>query len=283
MTGATGDAGVAGSGAGTAGRAAPELRIATLPNLRDVGGHPTRDGGRVRTGLLFRSTDLARLDEAGAATLAGLGIRTVFDLRTAKERDRGPDRLPPGAEHVVLDVLRDSSGLTPADMEGVLATPEGAERAFGGGRAEQFFVDAYGEFVALPSARAAYGRLFSELARPERRPGLVHCTTGKDRTGWATATLLMLLGVPDDIVLEEYLRSGPVIAALFVPHLAAFGAAGGDPELLRPLVEVRAEYLEAGLAAMRASYGTVERYVAEGLGVDAAVILALRRAFVEPG
>lgn len=262
---------------------APEPRIATLPNLRDVGGHPTRDGGRVRAGLLFRSTDLSRLDDAGAADLERLGVRTVFDLRSAAEREGRPDRLPEGAEHVIVDVLRDSAGLTPADMERVLATPEGAAQALGNGRAERFFVDAYREFVELPSARAAYGRLFRELARPARRPALVHCTTGKDRTGWATATLLLLLGVPDEVVMEEYLLSGPVMAALFAPHLAAFEALGGDPALLRPLVEVRAGYLEAGLAAMRESYASVERYVGDGLGVDGATREALRRAFVEPG
>lgn len=263
--------------------AVPDLRVATLPNLRDVGGHPTRDGGRVRTGLLYRSTDLARLDDAGAATLEGLGIRTVFDLRTARERERGPDRLPSGADHVPLDVLRDSAGLTPADMERVLATPEGAARALGGGRAERFFIDAYREFVELPSARDAFGRFFRELAEPGRRPALVHCTTGKDRTGWATATLLLLLGVPDDVVVEEYLRSGPVMTSLFAPQLAAFAALGGDPDLLRPLVDVRPAYLEAGLAAVAETHGTLERYLADGLDIDVATVAALRLAFVEPG
>jgi protein-tyrosine phosphatase len=263
--------------------AAPDLRIPTLPNLRDVGGHPTRDGGRVRTGLLFRSTDLSRLDDAGLADLERLGIRTIFDLRSIAERTGRPDRLPAGAEHVVVDVLADSAGLTPADMERVGPRGGGGAGALGGGRAERFFLDAYREFVELPSARAAYGRLFAEIARPARRPGLVHCTTGKDRTGWATATLLLFLGVPDHLVLDEYLRSGPPIGALFEPQLAAFEAVGGDRALLRPLVEVRGAYLEAGLAAMRDAYDTVERYLGDGLGVDAAARDALRQAFVEPG
>jgi protein-tyrosine phosphatase len=265
----------------TAAPAPPQ--IATLPNLRDVGGHTTAGGGRVRSGLLFRSTDLARLDDEGTAALVSLGIRSVFDLRTVAERDQGPDRVPPGATHVVMDVLRDSAGLTPAGMGAVLANPEAAERALGGGRAERLFIDAYREFVELPGARAAYGRLFLELARPERRPGLVHCTTGKDRTGWAVAVLLLALGVPEPVVMEEYLLSGPAIAALFAPHLAEFAGRGGNPDLVRPLLEVRPEYLGAGLAAMRAGYGTVEAYLAEGLGVDEQVRAALRQAFVEPG
>lgn len=259
----------------------PELHVATLPNLRDAGGLPTRDGGRVRTGLLFRSTDLARLDAAGVATLEALGIRAVFDLRTARERGAAPDRLPPGARAIVVDVLRDSRGMTPADMEAVFADPRSAAGALGGGRAERFFVDAYREFVELASAREAYRRLYLELGRPDGRPGLVHCTTGKDRTGWAVAALLLLLGVPDSLVEQEYLRSGPPIAALFAPYLAEFAARGGDPELIRPLADVRPAYLASAMAAVRERHGSIEGYFGEGLGLAATDVEALRDAFVE--
>lgn len=261
---------------------AADLMTPTLPNLRDVGGHPTADGGRVREDLLFRSTDLSRLDGPGAELLGRIGLRTVFDLRTAGEREANPDRLPGGADLVVLDVLRDSGRPNPAEMERVLTTPDAAERALGGGRAERFVLDAYREFVDLPSARQAYGALFRDLALTTRRPALVHCTTGKDRTGWAAATLLLFLGVPAEAVLGDYLRSGPVMAALFAPHLAAFAARGGDPELIRPLVDVRPEYLDAALQAVRRSHGTIERYVADGLGLEPSTRLALREAFLEP-
>ncbi len=90
------------------------LGIASLPNLRDVGGYSTRDGGRVRTGLLYRSSELSRLDGADAAAFARLRIRAVYDLRTEGERTAQPDRLPPGTEHVVVDVIRDSADATPA-------------------------------------------------------------------------------------------------------------------------------------------------------------------------
>jgi protein-tyrosine phosphatase len=258
------------------------LLIPTLPNLRDVGGHPTGDGARVRRNLLFRSTDLSRLDGPGAEMLGRLGLRTVFDLRTAGEREASPDRLPGGVDLLVLDVLRDSGRPTPAEMQRVLTTPGAAERALGGGRAERYVLDAYREFVDLPSAREAFGRLLRELGAAARRPALFHCTTGKDRTGWAAATLLLFLGVPTATVLDDYLRSGPVMASLFAPYLAAFAALGGDPELLRPLVDVRAEYLDAALQAVSRSFGTIERYVADGLGLDPPTRSALREAFLEP-
>jgi len=261
----------------------PGLALRSLPNLRDVGGWPTRDGGRVRAGLLYRSTDLHALEPDDAAELARLGIRSVYDLRTDDERAGNPDRLPAGSRRVVIDVLRDSSGITPAHMGDLLASPARAEEAFGGGRSATFFVEAYRDFVQLASARVGYGRLFSEIAVPWHLPGLFHCTTGKDRTGWAAATLLMLLGVPDDLVMEEYLLSGPSLVTLFEPALAAFAARGGNPELLRPLVDTRPAYLESALGEMRRTFGTVERYVAEGLGVDRATQDALRATFVEAG
>lgn len=253
-----------------------------LPNFRDVGGHPTRDGGRVRTGLLYRSTDLARIDEAGAATLAGLGIRTVYDLRTAGERSGGPDRVPAAAAYVVADVLGDSRRMTPADFGPIFEDPATAERELGGGRAALFFVEAYREFVSLPSARDAYGRLFAGLAGGAPMPALFHCTTGKDRTGWAAAALLLFVGVPEDIVLDDYLASGPRLRPMAQPFFDAFAARGGDVGLLEPLMDVRVAYLDSALDEMTRRFGSIEGYVADGLGLDGGTRDALRAILVEP-
>lgn len=257
--------------------------IAALPNLRDVGGHPTRDGGRVRTGLLYRSTDLSRIDGTDAAALARLGIRTVYDLRTAGERTGQPDRLPPGSAYVVADILGDSPAMTPAEFVTLFEDPAAAEKALGGGRSAMFFVNAYREFVRLGSARAGYRRLFSDLVGGASTPALVHCTTGKDRTGWAAAALLMLLGVPDDVVMEDYLLSGPRLLPMVRPMIDAFEARGGDPELMWPLVDARPAYLEAALDEMRRLFGSIEGYFAEGLGIDAPTQGALHATLVERG
>ncbi len=257
------------------------LDIPSLPNLRDVGGHPTRDGGRVRLGLLYRSTDLSRIDEAAAAVLARLGIRTVYDLRTVGERTAGPDRLPPGSAYVVADVLGDSRGMTPADFGKLFEDPAAANETLGGGRAAMFFVGAYREFVHLDSARAGYRRLFADVAGGSSMPALFHCTTGKDRTGWAAAALLLFLGVPDEAVMEDYLLSGPRLHPLVQPLIDAFADRGGDLDVLRPLIAVRPAYLESALNEVRRLYDTIGGYFAEGLGMDAAARDALRRRLVE--
>jgi protein-tyrosine phosphatase len=60
--------------------------------------------------------------------------------------------------------------------------------------AVQLFEHGYREMVSAPSALSGYRLVFPDLARSERRPALSHCTTGQDRTGWAAAVLLTLLG-----------------------------------------------------------------------------------------
>ncbi len=256
------------------------LEIASLPNLRDVGGHPTRAGGRVRTGLLYRSSDLSRLDGADAAAFARLGIRSVYDLRTEDERAAQPDRLPPGTEHIAVDVIRDSSDACPTQLRGLLADPKTAGEVFGGGGAAGMWTRKYREFVSLGSARCGYGRLFGDLAAGERLPALLHCATGKDRTGWACAALLLLLDVTDDLVMDDYLLSGVRLQPLFQPWLDEFQARGGDPELLQPLMSVRREYLEAALDEMTCTFGTIDDYFADGLGLGADARRALRTIFV---
>lgn len=84
------------------------LGIASVPNLRDMGGYQTRDGKTVASGLVYRSNQLSGISESDMKAMAALNLKVDFDLRTAEEREKRPDELPPGVEYVWLDVLADS-------------------------------------------------------------------------------------------------------------------------------------------------------------------------------
>jgi protein-tyrosine phosphatase len=256
------------------------LGVTSVPNLRDVGGSPTRDGRIVRTGLLYRSGALQRLDGADAEAFGRLGIHRVYDLRGVREREMAPDRLLPGMEYVSTDVLADWTEGSPDHMFAWLDDPEAAFRGLGGGRAEALWIDQYRKFVTLASAHAAYGRIFRDIARPDHRPALVHCSGGKDRSGWAAASLLLLLDVDPDVVMADYLRSGWHEGARASAMMRALVERGVDPELWRPIFNAEPRYLEAALDQVRRSFGSIEAYFADGLGVDAATRHALRAAFV---
>jgi len=257
--------------------------VASLPNLRDVGGWPTRSGARVRHGLAYRSVELGRLTDADAAVVAGLGLRTVYDLRTAQERAAEPDRVPDGAELVAADVLAGSRDAAPAELADLLSDPATAQARLGDGKALAMFAHGYRQIVSLPSALTAYCALFTGLADPARRPALFHCTTGKDRTGWASAALLSLLGVERDLVLEEYLLTNDELVLSLEPIFARFDAGGGDRALLRPILGVDASYLQAAFDELEQRFGTIERYFTFGLGLDHSVQDALRAEFLAAG
>jgi protein-tyrosine phosphatase len=256
-----------------------------LPNFRDLGGHPAAGGQRVRSGLVYRSTVLSRLTPSDADRIGSLGVRTVFDLRTDGERRQAPEaeRLPLDIEYVVVDVVGDAVGESPMHLLAQLDSPASGRAAFGDGRAEAMFRANYRGFVRDAPARAAYGRLFAGLADRSRLPAIVHCTTGKDRTGWAAAVLLTLLGVPHDVVLADYLASTEAVRPMLAPFIERYVAGGGRAEDLAPLLGVLPVYLEDAFAEMRGLYGTVDGYLVRGLGLDARTPDRLRAELLEAG
>jgi hypothetical protein len=148
------------------------------------------------------------------------------------------------------------------------------------GKVEEGFKESYREFVSLPSARLEFRKLFISLADPKQLPALFHCTTGKDRTGWAAASLLTLLGVPKDKVMEDYLRSNDYILPAYKKTIDDFVAAGGDPEIPKAILGVKKEYLEAAFDEMQKKYGAIDKYFSEGLGIDAALQETLKGIYL---
>jgi protein-tyrosine phosphatase len=260
---------------------AASISVPSVANLRDVGGLATAGGRRVKAGLLYRSGALYALEEPDAATLAGLGIRTIYDLRSDREREVRPDRVPEGMTYVPLDMIADVVDHTPGRIMASLHDPAKAHETFGDGRAAEMFVAHYREFVALPSARRALARLFGDLATGGPLPALVHCMGGKDRTGWTAASFQLLLGVPDEAVMDQFLASNHHLVRSTNDFMKDFEARGGDSQVIVDFMMSRPAYLEAALEEMRRSFGTIERYFAEGLGLGTGGIAALQDRFLE--
>ncbi|MFE9932508.1 tyrosine-protein phosphatase [Streptomyces sp. NPDC005533] len=257
----------------------------TVANLRDLGGTPLAGGRTVRPGLVLRSGQLDRLDLDADPVVAALGVRTVIDFRTDAERADHPDRIPDGARLLVGDVLADKlreAGKKPAasQLKDLLSDPAVAEEHLGGGKAQALFADTYRSFVNSVSAQAAYRMLLTEAADPTAGPLLFHCTAGKDRTGWGATVILALLGADQETLMAEYLSVNPAVKQAFAPMIEGFTAAGGDPDIALALIGVFPSYLEAALDEVETRYGSMEKYVREGLGVPDETVDALRARLV---
>jgi protein-tyrosine phosphatase len=256
----------------------------TVANLRDLGGTPLPGGRSVRSGLLFRSGQLDRMDAASDPSVAALGLRTVVDFRTRAEREARPDRLPEGGRLLLADVLADQvdSGRMPAAarLRRLLADPAVAERELGGGRGGEMFADIYRTFVTTDSARSSYRAFLNEVADPDAGPLLFHCTAGKDRTGWAATVVLTLLGATQEVVEAEYLSVNAAVREAFAPLVEGFTLQGGQPETALSIIGVVPEYLAAALDEVDARYGSMEKYVREGLGVTSAALERIRERLI---
>ena len=257
------------------------LDISAVPNLRDVGGYKTRDGSTVARGLVYRSDTFNPLGPDDIKSLGRIGLRNDYDLRTTAEVKVKPDQLPPGVRYQLLNVLADAKSAAPAHLEALLHQPKKANAALGGGKIEALFSEGYREFVSLPSARQSYRTLFLALGDQQKLPAVFHCTTGKDRTGWAADALLTLLGVPQETVMADFMRSNEYTLPQFQHAIDGFVAAGGERDIPVAIFGVKQAYLEASFEEMRKHYGTIENYFAEGLGIDTAGQQAIRDLLLE--
>lgn len=236
------------------------LGLASNPNLRDIGGYRTTDGQWVTMGVVYRSQALT-LPAADLAVVDTLGITGAYDLRTPAEIAAAPDVVPAGATYLSLNVFGKDS-------------PSGPSLA-SAAQAQQFMEDMGREYVISAPARAAFGTLLAGIAGSSGAQ-LYHCSAGKDRTGWATAVILTLLGVPAETVMSDYLLSNPcyydspTVQAMLSALPAAKSAIYGR------MLDVEPAYLQAGLDQVAASYGSMYNYVHQGLGLSDATIAKLR-------
>jgi protein-tyrosine phosphatase len=265
-------------------RAAPGQRIGigSLPNLRDIGGYATAAGAVVRTGLVYRSSELSPVPAIDLPALSALQLKYVFDLRTAAEVAARADEVPAGVERVWLDVFADAVKADPLLLDTLLANPLEANARVGGGRMDVLMARAYEGFVSLPSAQHGYARLFESLADPAHLPALFHCTAGKDRTGWAAAALLTLLGVPRETVVEDYLVSNEYMLPHYRDQMEPFVAAGGEAGIMEAIFGVKRSFLDAAFAEVERGYGTIEGYFGEGLGIDLQIQESIRAVLLRP-
>ena len=252
------------------------LHLSTAANFRDSGGYRTEGGRWVRMGLAYRSNGLEHLTAEELAQIDRLHIKLVCDLRTAEEIRRDPDRTPEGATEVSADVLADDADLMHSLVTGGApapgtATPQASPRPSAEGLEERIYRD----FVRLPSAQKAYRVLFERLADPAQFPTVFHCTAGKDRTGWAQAVFLTILGVPHATIVEDYELTNQYLSGDGLNSVRQSLSAGASVKII-----ANPAALEAAFDQVRKEYGSFDRYLHDGLHLSDETLAALRKNFL---
>lgn len=244
------------------------LALAGVHNFRDYGGYATAGGGRLRSGLLFRSGQHLDATPDDLAAVEALGVMTVVDLRGDTERRLYPCRRSPGFAGDVLFIPGETTGGGAAPhIEAAAATPATATAE----DARRRMIASYALMPFRPVLAGSIGLYFQALARGEGA-SLVHCLAGKDRTGLTVALLHALMGVHADDIMADYMltnTAGDVERRIEAGArmVRAHAAAPMDDAAVRVVMSVEPVYLDTAFAAIREQHGSIEVYAEAVCGV----------------
>ena len=246
-------------------------------NFRDLGGYQTINERTIYWGRLYRSDSLHKLTSADLKRLTFLSLDRIIDFRADHEIAQETDRLPTDAEiRVVRIPILDSSTEIWRDSR------------------EQFIKDNLRNVdpvhymiqtnMELATRFTPQMQIFiQEVLLANGRPLLFHCAAGKDRTGFAAAMILRMLGVPQQMVMEDYLLSNQYYLSAHKWDLAFLQLMKGKhfASVVKGFLEVRPAYLAAAFETIDYKYGSFENYVRNGLGLAQKDVEHLKMLYLE--
>ena len=249
--------------------------LSTDENFRDIAGISASDGGSglvnttsnngaMRTGIFYRSESLNNLSYADWTNISSLNIRYDFDLRSPQEIIGEEDWVPNGASWKNVNIY------------GTYAPPP-TSNITNAQQATAYMLGSYQAFVADPLQCAGLHTLLIDLANTSG-PALFHCSAGKDRTGWASMVLETIAGVPQATIMKDYMASNSYRAQEIQQQQTFLQQQ--NLSYMDPITVVDPSYLQAGLAQVTASYGSMNAYLTQGLGLTQADIYVLRAKMV---
>jgi len=240
-----------------------ELSLQGAKNFRDLGGYSTQEGARLKWGKLYRSSKLSTLTEEDMNRVRRLGLTLVCDFRQAVEQELDPTNLGanPMHQHASLPVNPGSAHNFMENLHnGVIVVDDPS----------QFMLEMNREFVASELPR--YAEMFQLLLMGNQQV-LIHCASGKDRTGFGSALILDVLGVPEEAIVEDYLLTNkyPPIdeeAARLAGQFTDQSGKAVSNEVLRALLEVRPEYIRACFEEIARHYRSKDHFYQAALNLD---------------
>ncbi len=234
-------------------------------NFRDFGGYETDDRRKVAWGRLFRCGALSMLTPEAEARFAELGITVICDLRRDDEAEMNPTPArAPFDCRLHIPIAPGSSPMLRESLEQ-------------GGSPEEhsnFMVEITREIAR--NHHGAYRTLFEQLLST---PGgfLLHCSAGKDRTGFGAALILTALDVDESTIMQDYLLTNEAACLKSFMNERMRGNYGPalTDESIAAITGVRQEYLQAALDEVAKNHGSLRAYLEE-IGVDQAARAELR-------
>lgn len=236
-------------------------------NFRDIGGYPAAGGRQTRWRRIYRADSLAELTPADQARLAALELYGLSDFRLPKERESKPDRLPDGHGIQVL-----TPGFIPRGTEDMLRRVSAGEMG-----AEAIREEVHNHYRLFATEHLGdYVSTFRMVLAAAGRPVLLHCTSGKDRTGFGIALLMLAAGCDDETVVADY-----TLTNAYRRDIAFMFRRTVDPEAIAMLTSAQESYMRTALDTLHRVQGPPESWLG-AMGFDAAERTRLHDLLSEP-
>lgn len=260
------------------------LHLKKLNNTRDLGGFPTKDGKKIRSGKLIRSSKLYKLPKETVAALLKLGVTTVVDFRTERERMERPYCELPGVKYVTIPLLcMATRGITHEKSMASNIQEDSKRIKSEFGTADNYMAYVYDQMLFYEESCKLLSE-FIKLVINEDGCVLWYCNQGKDRTGIAAMLLEWLLGVDEKLIVEDYTITDKFrrrknrlqkLGLAMVPGKVQFKA------LLRAMMDAKPQYITEAMNEIKKRCGSVESYAEQYLKITEQDIKKLKAKYLE--
>ena len=246
-------------------------------NFRDLGGYDTEDGRKVKWGLFYRSEDLSNLKGEDLEYFKSLNIKYVLDYRSESEEENAKDVQVKGVDNIHISAMSslDNGNLNMEDY---------VKQMLGGKKMEitpkEILMLGYKD---MPIDNKAYKILMNLFKDPNNTAILQHCTAGKDRTGLGSALILLALGVHEDIIIKDYLKSNDYRAGNNEAMLSMYKQYITDDKmkgLIKEVLGVEKAYILESFKTIKEKYNSYEEYFKGEYGLDKEELKKLRDEYL---
>lgn len=258
-------------------------------NFRDCGGYETIEGRRVKWGLLYRSDQLSSISERDVAFLKNMGLKTIVDYRSKSEASAAPNKEISDANTYSLDPYAKTAQLAAGSIDDdvnksildLLKEHKFYPEKYGD--PEENMYKQYKKFIYSDSSKKAYRELIKLILDEHNLPLVQHCRGGKDRTGFGVAIILLALGVREECVIYDYTLTTQYRVTKNKKQMNLYKKYTKDEQtltLLSTLQQSKEIYMETAINEMKKTYGSIDSYLKDALGIDQDVKEKLKEIFL---